>query len=73
MDKNDGAASLVRSDALLAVIGPLFEQALCLLDNVAHRDTPQWQAAAALLKAQLKDAVEANAAGQRPAAQEEKP
>jgi hypothetical protein len=41
----------------LAVIGPLFEQALSLLDNAAHRDTPQWQTAAGVLKAQLKEAV----------------
>jgi len=57
--------NLVRLDSLLDVMGPLFEQAFCLLDNVEHRDTPQWQAAAALLKAQLKEAVGANAADER--------
>ena len=46
---------------VLATLLTLFLQACSLLDNVDRRDTPQWKAAAALLKAQLKKAVEANA------------
>ena len=38
----------------LVLVTSLLEQACCLLDNVANRDTPQWQAAMMLFAVQLR-------------------
>ena len=36
---------------------PLFHQACCLLDNMANKDTPQYQESLALFTAQMKEAA----------------